>query len=279
MAEIERALFKRYSKVSWLGRLFLLAPVLFPLLLVGTTSITLAELDNIFFTLYHLVGSALCLIASWSVFRASSVMTQLSLTALIWLALETIGFLTTLAMGPWRFLTIFLSLILWTIAGIIIRRVTHFPYIAPRIAWWESDERYRFSVNCTLEHHDTHFKGKILDINWRGCFVKLFERFPIGESITVCFSLFNEDYQLKGDVLLQGELSVTHPRGLGIRFDINDPQTRDHLKKATSSLRKLNQVYGKISFQKRWEQFATKHQLPLEGPEEKESIPEKTNDS
>jgi hypothetical protein len=157
--------------------------------------------------------------------------------------------------------------LLFVIFGFILFfaiRFTHFPYFSPRIRWWESDPRFLFSVKSQLLYNDSEIKGNILDINSRGCFVKMFERIPLNEPISLEFSLFDEPYKLKGKIVNHGELSVTHPRGLGILFDIDHEETYNDLKRAAQNLRRLNRTYNKITFQKRWNEFAEKHSIDHE---------------
>src|SRR5690606_14340944 len=107
------------------------------------------------------------------------------------------------------------------IAGIVYRvgREVKVPYFLPRIRWWESNPRYRLAVAVEIiRDNGAKIEGEILDLSLQGCFVKLQENVRNNEFVTADFELFGERVQCSGSVVWRTESSITHPKGIGIKF-------------------------------------------------------------
>jgi hypothetical protein len=118
------------------------------------------------------------------------------------------------------------------------------PYFLPKIRWWESNPRYKLVVPARVERADSGFEGEILDISMGGCFIKSRMDLTQNERISARFTLFGEALEISGIVVWRSQSSVTHPKGVGIKFDALDKIQRKVMKAAVQHLRRINAVQG-----------------------------------
>jgi hypothetical protein len=243
-----------------MGSVFFLAPFFLPFLWALTPSLSLSDIADSAFSPIHLFVSILSLIAGVNLVRHTSWMSFWSLTAVFMFGIEAF-YMTFL--GPERGVALFstlLILFIWVVSFIAVYRLTHLPHIRPRIHWWIDDPRLKVALPAELRYKNRQLKGQILDINVRGCFIKLFERIPIHQNCEILFKVFQEDFHLNGVVTRQLELGVTHPRGIGIQFLIKKKSTRRKLKRLAKNILDLRKLYSKSDKQQRIDQLDERFQ-------------------
>jgi hypothetical protein len=54
----------------------------------------------------------------------------------------------------------------------VLKTELRVPYFSPKIAWWESDPRYKISVPAEMTSPDHSYRGDIMDVSASGCFIK-----------------------------------------------------------------------------------------------------------
>lgn len=143
----------------------------------------------------------------------------------------------------------------------LVAREVRVPYYFPKIRWWESDPRYKLSIPAKVERQSEHSHGEIMDISKTGCFIKTREFFTPDESIGLEFSLFDHPIWCDGVVVWKTESTVTHPRGIGVKFQNLDKETVSALKSATRKLRKLTQEYNQQTREKNWKEYLAREEL------------------
>ena len=103
------------------------------------------------------------------------------------------------------------------------------PYLFPKIRWWESGIAGMPHLPVTLHHlSNSHgiTAGQILDINMKGCFIKTpYDYYPF-EKITIDLDVFDQRVSVSGVVIWNAKSTVTHPKGIGLRFAELDRQRR-----------------------------------------------------
>jgi hypothetical protein len=114
------------------------------------------------------------------------------------------------------------------------------PYFLPRIRWWETNPRYKLVVPVRVERSDSGFEGEILDISLGGCFIKTRMDVNQNERILSRFELFGESIEIGGTIVWRSQSSVTHPKGVGVKFDALDKNQRKVMKAATQHLKKIS---------------------------------------
>lgn len=149
---------------------------------------------------------------------------------------------------------IFLILITYRVA--IEIRV---PYLFPKIRWWESDPRYRLSVDATLIRKDEEpLEGHIMDLSVNGCFIKLRSEVPLDELVTLHFTVFGYPIRCFGHVVWKTQSTVTHPRGVGIKFTELGKVERRYLRLIVRRLKKIAALYRRSRYLMSDEEFSKK---------------------
>ncbi len=107
---------------------------------------------------------------------------------------------------------------------LLLRLVSHevrVPYLFPRIKWWESGiaGMHHLSVNiAATEGGVPASKGQLLDLNPRGCFIKSPHDFRLNDPVQIRVVAYGQDLLLAGRVVWNAKSTVTHPKGIGVRF-------------------------------------------------------------
>jgi Tfp pilus assembly protein PilZ len=111
---------------------------------------------------------------------------------------------------------LFVSVILYRLA-----REVKVPYFLPKIEWWESDPRYKFSVPVSIvvpSKETTAIQGEILDLSRGGCFVKTRETFIQDDIVNLTFMVMGKEITSHGVVVWITNTTVTRPKGIGVKF-------------------------------------------------------------
>jgi Tfp pilus assembly protein PilZ len=155
----------------------------------------------------------------------------------------------------------FTTLLIQMVSLYFIRKEIRVPYFFPRIRWWESDPRYKLSVQTRIVKADkTEFEGEIMDLSLGGCFVKTHAYFGPDEAIELHFNLFDRSVKCNGDVVWRTESKVTHPKGIGVKFSTIEREALQSLKQATKKLKKLNRVYSQLTRERNWQEYLEREQ-------------------
>jgi hypothetical protein len=134
------------------------------------------------------------------------------------------------------------------------------PYFFPKIRWWESDPRYRLAVQSeiTRKVSEEKLNGEILDLSTTGCFIKTRIELKTDEPISVQFELFKLPVQCDGIVVWKSGSTVTHPKGVGVKFSSPERQAKRHLRMMTKRLKAIAQLYRTSRYLVTSEEFGRK---------------------
>ncbi len=116
------------------------------------------------------------------------------------------------------------------------------PYFLPKIRWWESNPRFKASIPVRFERENDGFSGDILDLSLGGCFIKTRSDLRQSERLLVHFEIFGERFEVGGTVVWRSTSSVTHPKGVGVKFDVLLPTQKKVMKAVLAHLKKINHV-------------------------------------
>lgn len=148
-----------------------------------------------------------------------------------------------------------------------VAREVRVPYFFPKIRWWESNPRYRLSVPVKIVRNvQNTLDGEILDISMGGCFVKLRSEASQDEMILIKFKVFGVELDCQGIVVWRTGSTVTHPKGVGIKFVNITKDTKRALKVVTRRLKKIALLYRTSRYMLNQEEFMKKLE-ELESPE------------
>ncbi len=135
---------------------------------------------------------------------------------------------------------------LCVVGGVLYRvaREVRVPYFFPKIRWWESNPRYRLAVPALLLRKDgTPLDGQILDLSMTGCFVKLRHEVSADELVQVKFNVFKQDLDVQGVIVWRSKSTVTHPKGVGIKFGTLERPQKRALRLITRRLKQIANFY------------------------------------
>lgn len=139
--------------------------------------------------------------------------------------------------------------------GYRVSREIRVPYFFPKIRWWESNPRYRLSVPVALARVSGPLEGQILDLSMGGCFVKVRGDLALDEFVNVEFEVFGFKVECRGVVVWRTHSTVTHPRGVGIKFLQPTKPQRRALRQVTLRLRKIAALYRRSRYLMSQEDF------------------------
>jgi len=148
----------------------------------------------------------------------------------------------------------FLVLMMYRVA-----REIRVPYFFPKIRWWESNPRYKLSVPVRiLRDGKDPVDGQILDLSMGGCFVKLRQDVDLYEQVALDFTAFAFRVQCSGVAVWRTHSTVTHPKGMGIKFSPLSKVQKRPLRQITIRLKKIAILYRKSRYLLNEEEFLHK---------------------
>jgi Tfp pilus assembly protein PilZ len=105
----------------------------------------------------------------------------------------------------------------------LVAREVRVPYLFPRIQWWKSESEGIPSLEVEmrvtgLNQSEAQLRGAVLDLSGRGCFVKTQSDFNLGDSVEMMIRAYGQEMALEGKIVWNAWSTVTHPKGIGIRF-------------------------------------------------------------
>ena len=161
-----------------------------------------------------------------------------------------------------KLLAFIVSVLLQLVLVYRVSKEVRVPYFFPKIRWWESNPRYKLSAPVSLVlKSGEKLEGSILDVSTVGCFVKLRNDLPEGESLTLHFTLFGFPVECEGTAVWCTQSAVTFPKGIGVKFGpLNKVQKRSlraihrRIKKISSLYRKFRYLVNQDEFLKRLEE-------------------------
>lgn len=145
------------------------------------------------------------------------------------------------------------------------------PYFFPKIRWWENNPRYRLSIPVTFkpkfqESSQGSFSGEILDLSVTGCFIKIQDDQALDQPVVLQFKVFGYDLQCEGTIVWRGLSTVTHPKGIGVKFSLLQKSQKRSLRSIHKKLKKIADLYRRSRYLMSQEEFVTQLEK-LESPE------------
>lgn len=225
-------------------------PLTYIFLLASLYNLPTEKMVRIAFSVYYIVHSLIAVGTGLALYRMRPYAWHLFLFHSFLLAVEQVYVAYALAENYHVGVPLVFSLLVITLAIWMLKLELRVPYFSPKIAWWESDPRYKISVPVQVTSQDHYHEGEIMDISVGGCFIKTNAPLRTEEVIQVKFALFDHHFTCTGRVVWRTESAVTHPKGVGVRFVAIDKRLYSDLKSTVKKLRSLSQ---KIQRQRREE--------------------------
>lgn len=145
----------------------------------------------------------------------------------------------------------------------LVKNEIRVPYFSPSIRWWESDPRYKLNIKSELRRmakdsvvaSNEVEPAEIVDISRGGCFLKTNISYDIDLQIQLEFELFEKRLKTQGIIVWSTDSTITHPKGVGIKFINVDKPTMALLKKSSNKLRQMAQTYTELVRAKNWQEY------------------------
>ena len=152
---------------------------------------------------------------------------------------------------------------LFMVIGLIYRvgREIRVPYFFPKIRWWESNPRYRLVVPTQIKRESGEaIEAEILDLSIGGCFIKLRHDLIQDEALSLDFSIFGQPINALGTVVWRTHSTVTHPKGVGVKFGPLPRIQRRTLRAINQRLKKMTAFYRSSRYLVSPEEFFKRYQ-------------------
>lgn len=126
-----------------------------------------------------------------------------------------------------KFVALTVEVLIFIALSFSLKRELLTPYTIPKVRWWENDSDQFFYCQAKIKgESQEEFIGDLLDISMKGCFIKVKDRIPLDDEVEISLNAFGQGLLCKGVVVWYANSTVTHPRGLGIRFDGFDKRSK-----------------------------------------------------
>jgi uncharacterized protein (TIGR02266 family) len=216
------------------------------------------KIGRIFFSVYYIVHSLIAIFAGWSLHKMKPFAWHLFLFHAFLLSVEQCYLAYFYAENYHVGIPLAFSQLMILVAVLFLKSELRVPYFSPRIAWWESDPRYKISVPVHMTSQNHYHEGEIMDISSGGCFIKSKAPLLTDDVVNVSFALFDHQFTCAGKIVWRTESAVTHPKGVGIKFLNLSKQTQAELKRTVKKLKKLSSKFQKQRKEERASSFQQK---------------------
>ncbi len=221
-------------------------PLSYVIALGAFYNLPIAKMVSIFFDLQYILHSAIAVFNGWSLHKMRPYAWHLFVFNCALLIAEQFYVAYTLAENNTVEIPLIFSVAIILITLFTMKAELRVPYFSPRIAWWESDPRYKISVPAQMTSLDHLYQGEIMDISANGCFIKSKAPLKADMMIHVKFALFDQHFSCEGKIVWQTESAVTHPKGVGIKFVNLDRKNQISLRETVKKLRNLSAKFKNI---------------------------------
>ena len=221
-------------------------PLSYILVLTTFYNLKMSQMLWMIFTAPYILHSLLAVWTGWALFRLRPYAWHLFVLHTILAIAEQ--FYVAIVISDRNAIEIPVALAVMSFIGILIflKKELRVPYFSPKIAWWESDPRYKISIPVNMTNSDHLYHGEIMDISANGCFIKSKAPLKVDQVINLKFKLFDHEFHSHGRVVWRTNMGVTHPQGVGVKFTDLDRNEQIMLKDTVKKLRSLSIKYRRM---------------------------------
>lgn len=141
-----------------------------------------------------------------------------------------------------KVLSLAMTLALLVFITFRIKAELRVPYFHPRIPWWEMYPGTRMHIAVEVlritKAQSPVVPGWILDLSHMGAFIKSPQEFLQDEKLKIRFTIHDHQIEAPGVIVWRAPSSVTHPKGIGIKFFSLDKTNRRKLRVVLSRMKK-----------------------------------------
>lgn len=239
--------------------IFLAFPVIYIVVAATLFDIPLNTCIGILLSPFYYIVSLCAMITGYGLWEMRRWSWYLFILFQILLTYENALFVHGYAESHHKMLAFLFSILIQVILIYRVAGEIRVPYFFPRIRWWESNPRYRLTVPVTFTTKSgQQWEGEILDLSIVGCFVKLRQDFIQHEKVNLSFKIYGHEFQCDGTAVWLAVSTVTHPKGIGIKFTHLSKNQRRSLRLITRKLKKISDFYRRSRYLMSQEEFLKK---------------------
>jgi hypothetical protein len=221
----------RCSRYLWVFTIFMLGFPVFYLIFValifelkskGVLSVALSPLFWIASLFWIFTGIGLQRMKHWAWYTFAA--------AQVFITYLNASNLVSYSESEYKGYAFILTLIIQYAVYRVVESELRVPFLFPRLHWWESGIAGMHHLTAEVFHSRSPSGSsdtQLLDISGKGCFLKSPIDFEPFEKIKVKLSAYGQEVDVPGQIVWNAKSTVTHPKGIGIRFyDLNRTRRR-----------------------------------------------------
>jgi hypothetical protein len=212
------------SHISKVFQAIALIYILFPFHYIPVAwilyEISLQKMLSVLLSPFFYIVCLLAMISGYALWELKRYSWYLFCGANILILYENAVLLTGYGSRPNRLSVFLISVVLCMYFIYRTRTELYVPYFFPRIRWWESSAESRaVTLSARIEREGgSLIDAEILDFSRKGCFIKIREDFKQDEEVNIAFKIQGQPFTCPGMVVWKTQSSVTHPKGIGVKF-------------------------------------------------------------
>ena len=223
---------------------FLGAPLFYILIAAVFFDIPLHSCVSILLSPFYYIVTLIAVVAGYGLWEAQRWSWYVFVIAQVLIVYENAVLVSNYGESHHKVFAFVFYLLIQALFFVRVGQEIRVPYFFPKIRWWESNPRLKLSVPAHLKREDgSQILGSILDLSPMGCFLKVKEELTLSEKVTLMTHLYGQDFTCAGSVVWCAQTSVTHPHGVGIKFDFLSKSQRKILRLVHHRLRKIASFY------------------------------------
>ena len=225
---------------------YLAMPVVYPTWLWAFFDIPTSRVISFSLSLLYWLILGTCVMAGYGLWCMTRWSWYVFLAANILIVYETAFIAATFGDSHSSGLALLLTALIVFVFLVRIGSELRVPYFLPNIRWWESDPAKKIAIPTLIMLGQKDVEGEIVDLGMSGCYVKSAGDFRMHEKIALRFSLFGRELEVIGFVVWCALSTVTHPKGVGVKFDFLAKPNRRWLKASLRKIKKMS-VFGDLT--------------------------------
>lgn len=238
---------KRYTSkfLKGVALLYMAFPIAYVTLAAMVFDIPVASCVRLLLSPFYYTVSAVAVIAGYGLWEMYRWGWHLYIASCIFIGYETALVMNQYAETHHKVLAFIVSILGITFVAMRVTGEVRVPYFFPKIRWWESNPRYRLAVPVDIlrKVSEENVFGEILDVSMTGCFIKLRGDLKTDEPVQLRFQVFRLPVEVEGVIVWRSKSTVTHPKGVGVKFSGLERPNKRSLRLITKRLKQIANFY------------------------------------
>lgn len=251
----------RSKLLKFISAVSLASPIAYVTLTAILFDIPLSKCISILLSPSYFVASVATLVAGYGLWEMQRWSWPVFLVAQFFISYENINLVINFSESHHKISAFVVATVFQICMIYVVAKEIQVPYLYPRIRWWESNPRYRLSTPVVMkcvhgqQAKDVVFEGEVLDISVSGCFIKTRSDFNQDDVLSLSFEIFSYSIECEGNVVWIAQSSVTHPKGIGVKFGPLPKNQKRLLRNVQRKLKKIAALFRSARYWLSQEEF------------------------